>query len=274
MKPAYLRKHYALPAEHGAWIWLLGPLVLGAAAARRFSPDLLLLLGAGLAVFLLRQPLTLAVKSLSGRRGGDQLQPALAWATAYGLAAIVFLLPLVLRGHARLLWLGLPGLAVFGLHLRLVSQRRERRQPGVEILAAGALALGAPAAYWVAGGPSTGVALLLWLIAWFQAAASIVHVYLRLVQRDWAPAQPIGVRLHRGARSLAYHGFNLIASLAIAGQTGGGWLLPAAFLLTAADSFDGVLRPAAGARPAAIGLRQLLVSSLFYLLSSASFWLR
>jgi hypothetical protein len=51
------------------------------------------------------------------------------------------------------------------------------------------------------------------------------------------------------------------------------WLLPMAFLLTGLDALDGVLRPATGARPAAIGMRQLLASAGFFTLASAAFLL-
>jgi hypothetical protein len=270
---AFWRKQYALPVEHGAWVWLLGPFALGVAAAGRLTAGLLPLLGAALAVFVLRQPVTIAVKAVSGRRTRQQFWPALAWAVVYTFIATALLSPLLLGGQGRLLWLGVPGLLVFGWHLRLVQQRRERRRPGVEILAAGALALSAPAAYWVAGGASNWIGLLLWGIGWFQAAASIVHVYLRLEQRQRSEPPPLRTRLAEGTRSLAYHGFNLGASLMLATVLGLSWLLPMAFLLTGLDALDGVLRPATGARPAAIGMRQLLASAGFFTLASAAFLL-
>src|SRR3990172_5304403 len=97
------RRHYALPAEHGSWIWLLGPLAVGIAAARRLTPDLAPLALAALAAFLLRQPATVAVKVLSGRRAREDLEPALAWLAGYALLGGLALAWLVRAGHGQLL---------------------------------------------------------------------------------------------------------------------------------------------------------------------------
>lgn len=266
-----LRKHYALPSEHGAWIWLLGPFVLGWAAGDGFSWDLALLLAAGLAAFLLRQPLTILVKVTSGRRSGKQQYPALLWSGLYGLLAGLFLGSLIWRGHGRLGFLAIPGLVVFTWHLWLVRGRQERGQMGIEIVAAGVLALLAPAAYWVSGGDSPLGALLLWAVAWFQAAASIVHVYLRLFQRQLRSSPALRQRLKMGSRSLGYSVFNSVASLGLSLQLGLPLALPLAFALQSIDVVDGVLRPATGQPPRAIGLRQLVASSLFVLVAGYAF---
>ena len=260
------RRHYALPAEHGSWIWLLGPLAVGIAAARRLTPDLVPLGLAALAAFLLRQPVTLAVKGLSGRRAREDLKPALAWMAGYSLLAALALAWLLRAGHGRLLALALPGVPVFAWHLWLVGRRRERGQPGVEIVAAGTLALAAPAAYWTAGGESTGVGWILWLLTWLQAAASIVYIHLRLEQRGWEQLPSGSQRWRPGARALAYAGFNLLACSLLSGI---GWappLAPWAFALSLAETLQGIVRPAVGVPPRAIGLRQLGSSALFLLM--------
>ena len=258
-----LRKHYALPAEHGAWIWWIGPLLIGAAAGGEPGPMLGLLGLTALFAFLLRQPGTLAVKALSGRRARDELRPALIWSAMYaGLTAVGVVL-LVRSGQGRLLLLAIPGALIFAWYLRLVSRRQERQQPGIEIFGAGALALTAPAAYWVSGGGSDLEAWLLWGLTWLQSAASIVHVHLRLEQRHLEQMPELGARLRLGRRSLLYNGFNQVTSLALALS---GWvptLVPFAFAVTFLDSLDGVFRPAVGARPRRIGVRQLLISSAF-----------
>ena len=69
---------------------------------------------------------------------------------------------LALQGFWYLLLLAIPALPVFGWHLWLVSRRRERRQPGVEIVGAGVLALAAPAAYWVGRGAPEPLGWWLW----------------------------------------------------------------------------------------------------------------
>jgi hypothetical protein len=265
------RKYYALPAEHGAWIWLLGPFVLGAAAGGNLNPALIWLLAAGLAAFLSRQPATIAVKALSGRRSSKQLQPALIWFSGYLILSITMLIPLVLAGFSHLGLLVLPGMPVFSWHLWLVKKRQERRQPGVEIVAAGVLSLMAPAAYWVAGGTSDWLALVLWLVCWLQSAASIVHIHLRLQQRQWDAAGNMPHRLRAGWRSLAYHSFNLVVVLGLVNELPLPPSLLAAFSLVWLDGLHGVLLPAVGYRPSRIGIRQLIFSLAFFLVGAAGF---
>lgn len=268
------RRHLALPAEHGAWIWWLGPLLIGTVAGGQLRPELFVLTLAALSAFLLRQPATLAVKSLSGRRSRNDLPATLAWAAIYAVLAASSAAVLIAGGQRRLLPLAIPGLVIFTWHLWLVSRRRERRQLGVEIFAAGALSLSAPAAYWVAQGDSQRTAWLLWLLTWFQSAASIVHIYVRLNQRSLALPIPVRRKLVLGRRSLLYSGVNLLGALVLMRA---GWvpeLVPSAYALMAFDSLDGVLRPAVGVPPARIGLRQLLVGMVYVLLMSVSYALR
>ncbi len=62
---------------------------------------------------------------------------------------------------------------------------------------------------------------------------------------------------------MIYNGFNQLTSLALALV---GWvptLVPVAFGVTSVDAVGGILRPAVGARPRRIGVRQLLISSAF-----------
>jgi hypothetical protein len=48
-------------------------------------------------------------------------------------------------------------------------------------------------------------------------------------------------------------------------------LVPVAFGLMLADAVDGIFRPSVGARPAAIGVRQLAASLLFVVLVAAAY---
>jgi hypothetical protein len=264
MRDRIWKKHYAIPAEHGAWIWWIGPFGLGVAAAGNFKPDLILLAIAALAAYLARHPASLLIKVQSGRRSQDDRVPALFWAGVYSALSLATLFVLILAGHTRLISLALPGLLVFAWHMLLVRRQSDRGQPGIEIVVAGVLALTGPAAYWVAGGDSTQTAWILWGLSWFQSAASIVHIYLRLSHRKMnaPPSNP----WRMGARSLAYHSFNFLGSTALAII---GWIplfAPAAFGLMLIDALEAVMRPAIGIRPTAIGLRQLAASSVFFLL--------
>ncbi|MFN2236858.1 MAG: hypothetical protein ACK2U1_21730 [Anaerolineales bacterium] len=90
-----------------------------------------------------------------------------------------------MRNVGFVLYLSIPGVFVFGWHLWLVSQRAERRQIGVEIVASGVLALSAPAAYWTSVGETDPLGWWLWILTWLQSAASIVYAYLVLgAKRD------------------------------------------------------------------------------------------
>ena len=262
----FLQPHIALPTDHGSWVFLLSPLLIGLFAGKSFSLDSILLILAALAAFLVRQPVTVLVKVLSKRRGRQDLPPALFWAGVYGLIGLLAFAALALCGFGYLFWLAAPGAPVFLWHLVLVSRRQERRQAGVEIVASGVLALAAPAAYWVGvRSPHPAGWWLLGLI-WLQSAASIVYAYLRLSQRE-VPANPGSRELFRMARrALLYTTFNvlLVLALGLARRVPPWLFLP--YLLQWAESLWGAFHPAIGVKPTRIGLRQLVVSSAFTLL--------
>jgi hypothetical protein len=79
-------------------------------------------------------------------------------------------------------------------------------------------------------------------------------------------AGPTGVEAwSMGARSLAYHLFNVMAST---GLVIVGWippLVPAAYALMLIDAIEALLRPAIGVRPSSIGFRQLAASTVFFI---------
>jgi hypothetical protein len=264
-------RRFILPAEHGSWIWWIGPFIVGVAAAGRLTLDLLVLFLAMMAAFLLRQPLTIWVKTLSNRRAVTDRRPALIWFSFYSLIALVGFVLLLRAGFGRLVWLLLPGFPVFIWYLFLVSQRAERGQRGIEIVGAGVLALAAPASYWVAGGSVAHLAWILWGISWLQSAASIVLVYQRLHERTLDAPGVFTVRTQRAARSLAYHGFNLVCNLLAIQLFELPWMVALASGLMLLDAFDTLRAPAIGWKPMRIGLRQLLASILFVLITAAGF---
>jgi len=262
----YLRRHIALPSEHGAWVFILSPLLIGLFAGGRWTAASAYLVMAAMAAFLIRQPVTVAIKTYSGRRSRRDLPAARFWMFVYGLVGLLALAGLVARGFVYILVLALPGVPVFAWHLYLVSRRLERRQVGIEVVGSGVLALAAPAGYWVGVGEPDPLGWWLFILTWLQSAASIVYAYLRLEQRELDTAPPLPVRLRMARRALLYTTFNL--ALAIA-ATLLGWLpklLPLPFALQWLETLWGALRPAVGVRPTRIGLRQLAVSSLFTLL--------
>lgn len=258
------KKHIALPQEHGSWVFLLSPLLIGLFAGGRFTPASGYLVLGTLAAFMFKQPSTMAIKIFSGRRGKRDLPGVYFWMGVYGLVGIVGFIGLWLTGQASLFILGLPGLPVFIWYLYLVSRRAERRQFGVEIIASGALALSAPAAYWIGVGETNSLGWWLWILTWFQSAASIMYAALRLEQRELGrPSFSFGEKLHLGRRALLYTNFNLgmAITLRALGIVSGWVAIP--FLIQWGETVLGVLKPAVGMRPTQIGVRQLIVSTVF-----------
>ncbi len=265
-------KHIALPQDHGSWVFILSPLLIGLFAGERFVPASINLIVAAMGAFLLRQPVSMAVKAYAGRRSRADLPAARFWMLVYGIIILLALAGLIAEGFIYILYLAIPGIPVFAWHLWLVSKRTERRQAGVEILATGALALAAPAAYWIGHGGYDLPGWALWLLTWLQSAASIVYAYLRLEQRTWPVKgeQAEGVKRSElwrmGKRALQYTSFNLALTLALGWST----LLPRwlfiPYLLQWLETLWGITHPAVGWKPTAIGIRQLIVSSLFTVL--------
>jgi len=257
------QRHIAIPTEHGSWVFLFSPLLIGLFLGKTIGAGSLILALAILAGFLIRQPVTVVVKVYSGRRPRSDLLPARFWMLLYGVIGGVALLWLVLWGYSYLLWLVIPALPVFGWHLWLVSKRAERKKPGVEIVASGVLALAAPAAYWVGSGKYLPDGWLIWGLCWLQAAASIVYAYLRLEQRGLKHQLSVPERIRLGKRSLLYNTFSLLLSVGLAFFQLVPPLLPLAFGVQWLEALWGTLNPAIGVKPTLIGIRQLVVSSLF-----------
>lgn len=261
-----LRTIIALPQDHGSWVFILTPLTIGLFAGESFTVASIALIIAAMAAFLIRQPVSMAVKAFSGRRSRADLPAAGFWIIVYGVILSASIALLVYSGHTVLLYLGLPAAPVFAWHLWLVSRREERRQAGIEILATGVLALAAPAAFWVGTGGYHPTGWLLWILTWFQSAASIVYAYLRLEQRQWKSFPPLSTRFRKASRALAYTIFNLVLAIGL-GSSG---IIPPLvwlpFLVQAGESFWGTLKPAIGVKPVAVGIRQLIVTIIFTIL--------
>jgi hypothetical protein len=264
--PAFWKKYYSVPAEHGAWIWWIGPLILGAFAGGIWNPGLIWLTLAALIAFLSRQPASVLVKTFSGRRPARERKPALIWLSFYAAVATLSVAQLIRLEHTQVLYLAVPAIPILVWHFALIAQRRERKQMGIEIIGTGTLALAAPAAYWVGGGNDSVFPWILWLVSWLQSAASITLVYLRLAQKDWVEGLSLEDRLRRGSRALAYHGFNFVVGWAVVVFSGFNPLAGIAFTLMLVDALWAILQPAHNWRPKNIGMRQLASSGLFFLM--------
>ena len=260
------KKHIAIPQDHGSWIFILSPLLIGVFVGKSFTYATFNLIVAAMAAFMLRQPAITLIKIISKRRSRDELKPAYFWFIVYGLIGLLALTALILEGFGYVVYLAVPGLPVFAWHLRLVSKREERRQVSVEIIATGVLSLVAPAAYWVGIGQYNPHGWWLWILIWFQTAASIVYAYLRLEQRDQAKGPNGGGRWNMGWRSAAYTSFNLTSVLTLGLFAVLPNLLFIPYLVQWIETMWGIKHPAIGWKPTQIGIRQFIVSIIWTIL--------
>jgi hypothetical protein len=263
---SYFRKQVYLPQDHGSWVFILSPLLIGLFAGGTFTPASVYLLVAAFAAFLIRQPVTMVVKVYAGRRARAELPAARFWIFVYGFIIFLAIIGLLNTGASYVLLLAIPGIPVFGWHLWLVSRREERRQVNVEIIATGVLALAAPAAYWVGIGHYDPSGWWLWVLTWLQNAASIVYAYLRLEQREWKEVPPRSASWKAGKRAFAYTTFNLLVSLGLGLASVLPRFLFLPYLVQWSETLWGIFHPAIRWMPTRIGIRQLIVSILWTLL--------
>ncbi len=263
---SFFRKQIAIPQDHGSWVFILSPLIVGIFAGHSVQRGTIAMVVAAFMAFLLRQPLTTLVKIYSGRRPRTDLPAASFWVAFYCLVGLLALLALISFGDGYVAYLAVPGVPVFVWHLWLVSRRAERRQTSVEIVATAVLALAAPGAYWVGLGRYDPFGWWLWLLTWLQSAASIVYAYLRLEQRVMPVLPPPPERWKMARLALAFTSFNVLFSLSL-GLVG---LLPRLIfvpdLVQWLESLWGAAHPAFKFKPIRIGVRQLIVSILWTVL--------
>ena len=266
MQKTLFRKQIFLPQDHGSWVFILSPLLIGLFAGKHFNYASFNLIVAAMGAFLIRQPLTIAVKIYSRRRAKDELPAARFWMIAYGAITLFALIGLFLEGFSYIFYLAIPAAPVFAWHLWLVSRREERRQAGIEIVATGVLALAAPAAYWAGIRHYDPTGWWLWILVWMQTAASIVYAYLRLEQREQAEVMDRRAQWKLGFRAALYTSFNLasVLSLSLLAVLPSFIFIP--FLLQWTETLWGITHPAIGWKPTRIGIRQLIVSTLWTIL--------
>lgn len=261
----FLRWRLAIPPEKGGWVWWIGPLLVGACAARAFTPMFLAVAVGAFLAFCIRQPLTLATRQLR-RRQEDGLAPPLAWAAGYALLLALIAVLLVQAGHGPVVALGLLALPVFLWYLLLVYLRRDRHQIVLDLSAATALALSGPAAYWTAGGTDPAIAFWVWALPALQSAASIVHMILRLDQRLFHQSPPWRARLRSGIAPMLAHLAALAAAMLAVLLGDASLLAVVALAIPAVEGAWSIARPPLRPTPKQLGMRQLAVSSAVMLL--------
>lgn len=200
-----------VPREHGAWVMLTVPLLVGLASGRPgFIPALLLLVAAS-CLFCGQE----------GWRPPWRLRSL--WPAAVALAAVT----LLVRGYG--LWSVLDAGVVAALlalvWLALPTRRLARRQTAGQLLAVAVLTLGAPAGYAVAHGAVSATAWLGWLacFAWF--AGGVLYVQMLLAAPKSEAGLPAATRWRAGGWCLGYHAALGVACVALLSGGAAGLLL-------------------------------------------------
>ncbi|MBI5961435.1 MAG: YwiC-like family protein [Chloroflexi bacterium] len=175
--PAGVRlKTVALPPEHGAWGFLLEPILLGLGAAPSIAGGFLAV--AVIGAFLARHPLKIA--AADWRRGKRYLRTRLAERFALAYSALALL------GGAAALGLAGPGIflpLLLAIPLAVVMFagyiQNRGRELVTELAGASAMAL-AVSSLALAGGKSPEIALALWGVLLARNNASILYIRARL----------------------------------------------------------------------------------------------
>lgn len=252
-------KTVALPPEHGAWGFLLEPLLAGLLIAPSWAG---LSLAAGVVgAFLARHPLKIALADrVKGRRYARTaaaervalvycLLGAAGFAGAVALAGFEVLFPLILAAPLA-----------FVLFASYLTNRGRDLLP--ELAGAVALAVSA-ASLALAGGEALGLALALWAILVARDVPSILYVRARLRLERGRPHAPAAVW---AANGLAVAG---VLALVLAGQAP--ILALAAMIALLIRAVHGLSPYRGSARPQVIGFLEMGYGLLTVMLTAAGY---
>jgi hypothetical protein len=128
IKPsAIFKRQIALPSDHGSWVFLLSPLLIGLFAGDAWDIRGTVFLLLCLSAFLIRQPISMVIKMRSGRRSQKEMPAAIFWTFLYLVFVLIFLGYLIVEGFFFIIYLAVPGVLVFSWYLYLLGKRAERK---------------------------------------------------------------------------------------------------------------------------------------------------
>lgn len=182
-------KAVAIPPEHGAWGFLMEPIIAGLIVAPSL-PGVLLALGI-LGVFLLRHPSKIVYQDYRRGKRYARTSMALQIGTGYILLALVGTLAALLLAGPIIL-LPLPLTSPLAVLLLIGVFRNQGRGLWAELAGASALA-GTAASIALAGGASIATALMLWVILLGRNVPSVLFIRARLRLDRGKPAALTGV---------------------------------------------------------------------------------
>jgi hypothetical protein len=259
-----LKSALQLPKEHGSWGMFYVPMVLGFAAAARWTPAIIPFVIAASAAFLTREPLMAFWRArrrkLDAGRSGRMLAIYSGIAAAAGVPLIA---------HCGLIYLvpmGVAGAAMLIANAEL-AMRGKGRTPVAEILAIGVSALTAPAAHYVALHRLTGDAAWLWLASFAYFTSSVFYVKMRVTSAHARKGQdPERARLY----CALYHVLLAAAVVALATSGTMPWIAALAFAPICLRAFWHVLQPSRELNLKQIGWTEVLYSVAFTVLVAAA----
>ncbi len=218
-----------IPREHGAWVILYAPMVLGFAAAGKPAPVAwLLITGTVTALFIGREAASLLIR-------GRSTPQTRGWAAIFGtMAALLGSLLLATSGAMPLLTVGAGALVLFGVHsalLKLSGRKRLDRSQWGEIIGVAALTLTAPAAYAAVVHHLDLEIALIWLgcIGYYSSGIFYVKMWLAAVKlkKTWNETS----RLQCGRENNTYNAMLTVGVVIAATRLHS---LPAAILVSVA----------------------------------------
>lgn len=184
-------KSVALPKEHGGWGLFFEPAVIGLLVKPSAAGGFLLL--AGLAAFLLNQPLRIFFQDRLSGQAYPHTPMVQRFVLGYGLTALVFFV-LAVRMTENSFWLPcLLAAPLFGIHFYF-ALRRQSRQIAAELLGAIAVAAIAPMIL-AAGGAGIQTTYLIWFLLIGRSVSSIFYVRYKLKSSRGLPASKKGAAL-------------------------------------------------------------------------------
>ncbi|NDJ61814.1 MAG: YwiC-like family protein [Chloroflexi bacterium] len=236
----------ALPSEHGGWGFLIEPIILGLLVAG--SGAGLLLAAGAFGIFLIHQPLKVAVKDRRKGRRPPRAIWAERFAMGYGLLALIPTLILIASVPPTFLLPVLLAVPFAAVQL-YYDARNQSRHLIPEICGALALAMIAPAIA-VLGGWDVLAALPLWVILALRAITAILYVRSRLRLERGATVAPQPVWIIHAAALI------LVAGLALTAITP--WLAVLPFGVLLARALIGLSRYRQPRKVSIIGAQEMV----------------
>jgi YwiC-like protein len=249
-----------LPAEHGAWSFVLEPIALGLLVAPTRAGALLGL--AALAIFIARQPLKLGLADRASGRSYPRTFVALRLASA-ALVAAILLGALAWSSTPYAWWAPVTAALPFAAVQLAYDVQREGRGLVAELAGPIAAAASAPAIAAAAGWrPAAWLALWALMVARSLPAALYVRARLRLERGELVRPTPAAAA-HAVALALAL----ILSAYGLAPRPAG--VAFTLLLVRAAWGLSGRRRPAT---PQQIGISEVLLGAAFVVFIGAGYW--